>query len=54
MSRSLPSIRSGALPIDTRPQLFIDERFIAWSAGVTLTMNPPVQHPEPVLVSDRP
>lgn len=54
MSRASPSIGSGALPIDTRPQLFIDERFIESSAGVTLTMNPPVQHPEPVLVSDRP
>lgn len=35
-------------------QLFIDGRFIEASAGIALTMNPPVQHPEPVLVADRP
>jgi len=43
-------------PIDvgSRKQLFIDERFIEHSRGVRLRMNPPVQHPEPVLVPDRP
>ena len=43
-------------PIDigTRRQLFIDGRFIDSSEGVSLTMNPPVQHPEPVVVADRP
>ena len=45
---------SGAMDIGTHKQLFIDGRFIESSEGVTLTMNPPVQHPEPVLVSDRP
>ena len=31
-------------------QLFIDERFIERSRDVRQRMNPPVQHPEPVLV----
>ena len=43
-----------ALDIGTQKQLFIDGRFIESSDGVELTMNPPVHHPEPVLVSDRP
>ena len=43
-----------AIDIGTQRQLFIDGRFIDSSEGVTLTMNPPVQHPEPVLVADRP
>ncbi len=43
-------------PIDvgTRKQLFIDDRFIAASRGIELRMNLPVQHPEPVLVADKP
>ena len=42
------------IEIGTRKQLFIDERFVAHSSGVELRMNPPVQHPEPVLSVDRP
>ena len=40
--------------VGTRRQLFVDERFIERSEGVRLRMNPPVQHPEPVLTADRP
>ena len=40
--------------VGTRRQLFVDERFIERSEGVRLRMNPPVQHPEPVLSPDRP
>jgi hypothetical protein len=40
--------------IGSEKQLFIDDRFIAKSEGVTLTMNPPRQDHEPVLVADRP
>lgn len=42
------------LQVGTRKQLFIDDRFFAKSEGVRLRMNPPVQHPEPVLTADRP
>ena len=42
------------IDVGTRRQLFIDERFIASRSGVTLTMNPPVQHAEPVLTPDKP
>ena len=41
------------IPVDQRKQLFIDERFIESSDGVSLCMNTPYQHPEPVLVPDR-
>jgi len=40
--------------IGTHKQLFIDDRFIAAADRVGLCMNPPVQHPEPVLFADRP
>ena len=40
--------------IGTRKQLFIDDRFIDSADGVTLCVNAPVQHPDPVLVGDRP
>ena len=40
--------------VGTRRQLFVDERFIERSEGVRLRMNPPVQHPDPVLAPDRP
>jgi hypothetical protein len=39
--------------IGDRKQLFIDERFIEASRGVTLTMNPPVKF-GPVILPDRP
>ena len=45
---------SNSLDIGDRKQLFLDERFIACSQGVHLRMNPPIQHPDPVLVPDRP
>lgn len=45
---------SEALDIGTHKQLFIDQRFIETCEDVTLTMNPPVQHPDPVLTSDKP
>ncbi len=40
--------------IGTRKQLFIDERFVETSEGLRFCMNPPHQHPDPVLVGDRP
>ena len=40
--------------VGSRRQLFIDPRFIERSTGISLRMNPPVQHPDPVLVPDRP
>ena len=40
--------------VGSRKQLFIDDAFLAETEGVGLTMNPPVQHPDPVLVPDRP
>lgn len=46
--------RDAPIVIDSEKQLFIDEKFIAESDGVTLTMNPPQQMPEPVLEVDRP
>ena len=42
------------LDIGNCKQLFIDERFIERSQGIRLRMNRPVQHPDPVLVPDRP
>ncbi|MAG37631.1 MAG: hypothetical protein CL878_15460, partial [Dehalococcoidia bacterium] len=42
------------MDIGTQKQLFIDERFFGSADGVRLCMNPPVQHPEPVLIADRP
>ena len=45
-----------ATPIDvgSSRQLFLDQRFLARTGGdVELVMNPPVQHPEPVIVPDR-
>ena len=49
-----PAGASDMWNVGTRRQLFVDERFIERSEGVRLCMNPPVQHPEPVLVPDRP
>ncbi len=45
-----------AAPIDvgSRKQLFIDNKFIASSKGVELTMNPPAKTNQPVLSSDKP
>ena len=40
--------------VNSEKQLFIDDKFIAESSGVTLTMNPPQQIPEPVLAVDKP
>jgi hypothetical protein len=40
--------------VDSEKQLFIDDKFIARSDGVTLTMNTPQQVYEPLLVADRP
>lgn len=42
------------LDVGSHRQLFIDERFIESAEGVRLCMNPPVQHPEPVLVPEHP
>jgi len=43
-------------PIDVggHKQLFVDGRFIAASEGVTLTLNPPQQRGERILVADQP
>ena len=46
--------RDSPIVVNSEKQLFIDEKFIAKSDGVTLTMNPPQQMPEPVLGVDRP
>jgi len=45
--------QDSSTPIDvgSRKQLFVDERFIASSRGVQLTMNPAVKMNEPVLAS---
>ena len=42
------------IDIGTQKQLFIDERFLETCEEVRLCMNPPVQHPEPVLIADLP
>ncbi|MBW8039913.1 MAG: glycoside hydrolase family 32 protein [Planctomycetes bacterium] len=42
------------IDVGSRKQLFIDEMFIESSSGVRLTMNPPSQTLEPVLVADQP
>ena len=42
------------MDVGTEKQLFIDERFLESRSGIELCMNPPVQHPEPVLSPDRP
>jgi hypothetical protein len=49
----MPEIGS-PIAVGSQKQLFIDDRFIAKSDGITLTMNPPHQTHEPVLVADRP
>ena len=41
------------MDIGTRKQLLFDDRFLEASAGISLCMNPPFQHPEPVLVPER-
>ena len=43
-----------AAPIDvgSRKQLFVDDKFIASSKGIELTMNPPAKTNQPVLASD--
>ena len=46
--------RDAPIVVNSEKQLFIDDKFIAESSGVTLTMNPPQQIPEPVLEVDRP
>ena len=46
--------RDSPIAVNSEKQLFIDEKFIAESSGVTLTMNPPQQMSEPMLVVDRP
>jgi hypothetical protein len=45
-----------ANPIDvgTGKQLFIDNKFIAYSEGIDLTMNPPAKATQPVLATDMP
>ena len=40
--------------VNSEKQLFIDDKFIAENVGVVLTMNPPLQIPEPVLAVDKP
>jgi hypothetical protein len=42
------------MDIGTDKQLFIDQRFFESSEGIKLCMNPPVQHPDPVLIMDKP
>jgi hypothetical protein len=54
MSDADPANGAGAIDVGSRRQLFIDDRFIAEARDVALTMNPPTQHDEPLLVGDRP
>jgi hypothetical protein len=42
------------IAVGSEKQLFIDDRFIAHSDGITLTMNPPYQDHEPLLLADKP
>ncbi len=42
------------LSIGTQKQLFVDHRFIESSEGVSLTMNPPYQTGEKLIVADQP
>ena len=42
------------LDIGNRKQLFFDDLFFAKSEGIEWVMGTPVQHPEPVLVPDKP
>ena len=46
--------RDTPIVVNSEKQLFIDNKFIAESDGITLMMNPPQQMPEPVLVADQP
>lgn len=43
-----------ALNVGSRKQLFFDDLLVEHSRGMVRAMNPPVQHPEPVLVPDKP
>ncbi len=45
---------SRVIDVGSRKQLFIDDRFIASSEGVRLTMNPPVKMNDPVLAKHLP
>jgi hypothetical protein len=45
---------AGPIDVGSRKQLFVDNRFIASSRGVQLTMNVPVKLNQPVLASDVP
>ena len=54
MSHADPAGGTGTIYVGGSRQLFIDDRFIAEARDVALTMNPPTQHDEPVLVGDRP
>ena len=45
---------AGPIDIGSRKQLFVDEKLIAQSQGVELTMNVPVKTNQPVLASDTP
>ena len=40
------------MDVGTQKQLLFDDRFMEASEGISLCMNPPFQHPEPVLVAD--
>ena len=42
------------MDISIHKQLFIDKRFFQSSEGIKLSMNPPMQYPEPVLIADQP
>ena len=42
------------IAVNSEKQLFIDEKFIDQSNGLTLTVNSPQQIPAPLLVADRP
>jgi hypothetical protein len=54
MSDAGAANQTSAIDVGSRRQLFIDDRFIAKARDVALTMNPPTQHDEPLLVGDRP
>ena len=42
------------MKIGKSKQLFIDKKFMEKSEGIDLSMNLPVQHPDPVVIEDRP
>jgi len=42
---NIPALAAEPIDVGHAKQLFIDDRFMESSEGVTLTMNPPVKRP---------